>query len=111
MVFDFGKYQNLKLRDVIQNNLSYIIWCVENVDWFVLCENLFENIINIQNKDGMKLDSFEEINLKKLCFLNSINNYSHKIDYWDYDSSTDWLSAAAGTNDLEVMNDVFWNLD
>jgi len=43
-------------------------------------------------------------------------SYSHwdndrDYDNYDYYDNYDWLAEAAGTDDPEVMNDVYWNLD
>ena len=39
---------------------------------------------------------------------NDVYNYDA---YAPYRNDYDWLSEIAGTNDPEVMNDVYWNMD
>ena len=34
--FDFGKYRNKSIREVIAEDPEYIAWCIENVDNFEL---------------------------------------------------------------------------
>lgn len=41
-VFKFGKYKGLKVSDVIEANVSYVRWCLENVKGFELDGSLEE---------------------------------------------------------------------
>ena len=57
-------------------------------------------------KYGYYLD--EEFTPPKSSFKTiSDNNYDNEYYY----NSDDWLKDAAGTDDPETMNDVYWNLD
>lgn len=61
---------------------------------------------------------YYEINDSKYQKLNFTNNNSKETEYyydqyeqWVNDMSENWLEYAAGTDDAETMNDVYWNLD
>ena len=66
----------------------------------------------INERDILEL---EVINLKKmLSFYKNESNNSHNTTqiYEDYrQENMNWLAEAAGTDDPETMNDVYWNLD
>lgn len=32
--FDFGKYKGETIADVVAHDPKYILWAVENIDWF-----------------------------------------------------------------------------
>ena len=34
----FGKHQGKLVKDVIESNASYILWCIESIQWFELDE-------------------------------------------------------------------------
>lgn len=70
------------------------------------------------------LNDTEEINndlLDKIEYNTDKNLLTYKeekqdedyddYDYENYNSSNNWLRDAAGTDDPETMNDVYWNLD
>jgi len=35
-IFTFGKHKDEYIRDVLETDPSYIIWCADNIDWFDL---------------------------------------------------------------------------
>ncbi|MEY8867924.1 hypothetical protein AB9K24_00355 [Meridianimaribacter flavus] len=93
-----------------------------------------ENIINLNREkfekiNKVKYDSENQFYLPNLTESELMNEFGHYLDedhieqevvdfdnyqyqhddyYYDPD---DWLRDAAGTDDPEVMNDVYWNLD
>lgn len=60
------------------------------------------------------------LNVKKEIVLANLGYYTRftierhedfKKSYYNYYDSSNWLADASGTDDPEVMNDVYWNLD
>jgi hypothetical protein len=33
-ILTFGKYKGWKVDDIAAENPGYLIWCIENIDWF-----------------------------------------------------------------------------
>lgn len=62
--FSFGKYKGNTVEDVIHDNYEYIIWLLDNVEWFKVSEEVYDVLI------------------KKV-------NESHEHDYFDYRALTD----------------------
>ena len=134
-VLNFGIHKGKAIRELIaQNEYSYLLWCLKNHDKVCFTEEVFDEIkinniasnellISILDGDTNKAKILEErdvlklevINLKKmLSFYKNESNNSHNTTeiYEDYEQeNTNWLAEAAGTDDPETMNDVYWNLD
>ena len=36
--FDFGKYKGRIIDDILKHNPGYVVWCIENIEWFRLSE-------------------------------------------------------------------------
>ena len=132
--FDFGKYKGLILKDVYETSPNYIHWCLSKVEWFCLTEDAFENLSivkqyteasgrfailgnSIYKKRMDELQPFFDLLLQqhteKTEKLHSQNSRSQDFFNYDYreESYDNWLEEAAGTDDPETMNDVYWNLD
>jgi hypothetical protein len=87
--------------------------------------NRFEVIIERELFDEIKENTELELNVVKEIILVNLGYYTKftiekHIEYQDnndYDynynayNSSNWLADSAGTDDPEVMNDVYWNLD
>ncbi|MGL5236067.1 MAG: hypothetical protein ACRC8Z_15185 [Empedobacter falsenii] len=130
---DFGKHKGSTLEFVLKSDSEYLRWCIENVKWFIIDHDLIKSIIEphykiesiIASINESTQPSFEEIiskyyeiNDSKYQKLNFTNNNSKETEYyydqheqWVNDMSENWLEYAAGTDDAETMNDVYWNLD
>ena len=128
---DFGKYNGNSIEYVLETNPLYIKWCVENIKWFVFDEELLKealkancrlNIIVNDSDNNVKLEDPTlitlEINDNKLKKYRSLQDSFDETDSdddfhddWINDMPDNWLSYAAGTDDPETMNDVYWNLD
>lgn len=128
---DFGKYNGNSIEYVLETNPLYIKWCVENIKWFVFDEELLKealkancrlNIIVNDSDNNVKLEDPTlitlEINDNKLKKYKSLQDSFDETDSdddfhddWINDMQDNWLSYAAGTDDPETMNDVYWNLD
>lgn len=65
----------------------------KSIKWFS------KNIKDKINKQGIDFEDFRQ--------ENKYSNYSNSYEYDD----SNWLADAAGTDDPEIMNDVYWNLD
>lgn len=62
--FSFGKYKGSTVEDVLHDNYEYIIWLLDNVEWFKVSEEVYEILTK-------KVDE------------------SHEHDYFDYRYLTD----------------------
>lgn len=123
---DFGKYSGKLLTELIKINPSYLKWCVKNVSWFVIPDSilqiLFEGIPSKENRSiflvAEPIDSYKRINDVKLSvwYTQNANRHNRFDDSDVYNEEfmypkDHWLIDAAGTDDPEVMNDVYWNID
>ena len=45
-IFTFGQYKGLSVSDVLHNDSRYILWCHDNIDWFILSDQLYDRLIN-----------------------------------------------------------------
>lgn len=125
-VFDFGKFKGQTLKLVDEQLPSYIFWCIQTIDWFCVDKEIFNNLSiviryrYIVQKHVLIIDpsirkvirDYEEqlelianLNSKKLLRIDSKPKEYHR------QQNKNWLSDAAGTDDDETMNDVYWNLD
>lgn len=131
--FDFGKYKGDTLNGILNTDPEYLKWCVDNVDWFCveeeILDEIFYNHTNIMITDewiielndclldkikiisrtinSNKLEKFDKIILHEY----NDNDCNYDRDDWMDDMRDNWLAYAAGTDDLETMNEVYWNLD
>ena len=79
------------------NGESFIFVNVKSIKWLPT---------EIKNKIKSQNIEFEELNTKYQERDFKENNYPE-----DRYNESNWLEDAAGTNDPETMNDVYWNLD
>lgn len=47
-ILDFGKYKGFTLDLIISTDPNYIIWCVENVEWFNFDSEKYEQLCKSQ---------------------------------------------------------------
>lgn len=113
---------------------GYIIWAIKEHKDFVIDPNIIENTFICNNLKSFKIykenglllyepiiESTEfkfnedviEINNVKINNLNNMYEQDDSSDCYQDRSyeSNNWLEDAAGSNDPEDMNDVYWNLD
>lgn len=119
--FDFGSNGGKTIAEILSINEEYIQWCIINVDWFCISDECFSKFFllelsKISSYYKNKVDSLREINDRKITECIKLASYEEKYsseyEYDDYYNNNDnWLIDAAGCDDPEVMNDVYWNLD
>lgn len=51
-VFRKGKYKGKTVLEVIQNNLNYILWCIEHISDFTVKDETFYEIIELSRLMG-----------------------------------------------------------
>ena len=62
-IFTFGKHKDEYIRDVLETDPSYIIWCNDNINWFeveaFICDIALEKIAenNQGSSDGYMWDN------------------------------------------------------
>ncbi len=115
-IFDFGKFYGYSVRRVLEMNFNYVFWCIQHVDWFSLTESSFDQLstlfCNPYNQEDTYFKAVKRDNLNKCWILDArrtVVQDSYEDDWQRY--SDEWLVDAAGTDDPEMMNDVYWNLD
>ena len=111
--FNFGKHKGETLTTVANEEPTYIWWCIENVDWFVISEDYYLDLMitfsldkNIQrriNKTGdellehlikISLDIFQEkydnvtSNIENHVSLRNEPIYNEPYDYSESDLYT-----------------------
>lgn len=119
--FDFGSNRGKTIAEILSINEEYIQWCIINVDWFCISDECFSKFFLLELSEistyyKNKVDSLREINERKIaeCIRlasyeeNDLSEYGCDDSYYNSDN---WLIDAAGCDDPEVMNDVYWNLD
>ena len=52
--FHFGKYKGEILKDVLEEDPNYIIWCSDSIDWFDLDTDVYDMA---SEKDANKEDA------------------------------------------------------
>lgn len=133
----FGKHRNKSIRQLIEEKeYSYLIqFLLRKTNKACFTEEVFneikhkdvpkatlEDFIEIKDKTQITqivnerdLLKLEVINLKKMLSYyknKDTKSYSKSEIHQDYEQeNTNWLAEAAGTDDPETMNDVYWNLD
>jgi hypothetical protein len=70
----------------------------------VLLKNINLRFWGKINEMHEKFETTERVKPRRNYYF---NNYSH----YDNNENYNWLEEAAGTDNTEVMNDVYWNLD
>ncbi|WP_091147521.1 exodeoxyribonuclease X C-terminal domain-containing protein [Flavobacterium caeni] len=135
--FEFGKFKGETLKSISEHNMNYIHWCLKNVEWFCVKDEIFENITLVKEYKFLEkkfknstIQKYELEILEKLkLFYESLlkihndkteqfelqvareTEYEEEYDDSDHYNYDNWLSDAAGTDDPETMRDVYWNLD
>ena len=87
-ILDFGKYRGIELKDVLTSHPSYLKWCVDTIEWFIvmpeILEEIFQNhsIIKLINHDFVEVNDYlplesreeahasEQMDFLNLCFKN-----------------------------------------
>ncbi len=79
------------------NGEDFVFVNIKSIKWFPT---------EIKNKIKFQNIEFEELNTKY-----EAREFQENHFYEDRYDENNWLEDAAGTNDPETMNDVYWNLD
>lgn len=106
--FSFGKYQGKSVRQIIELQLSYLNWCALNLEHFYMSENVIEEVRKLKPNFSFSEKELQSLNTKygKWKEKRTIKRFNREDR-----NSSNWLEDAAGTDDPETMNDVYWNLD
>lgn len=116
-LFDFGQCFGKTILEVFNTSPSYVEWCFKNVDTFCISDEIFKKlpiVIYLQNDKQNKIHLIKLENLhstKKNKFKNITAEFFKESKSHADNKDYDWLKEAAGTDDPEIMNDVYWNLD
>jgi hypothetical protein len=56
-IINFGLYKGQKtIKDILQDNPSYILWCIANVSWFEVSDSLRKMAIDAEIAKGYEED-------------------------------------------------------
>ena len=55
-VFTFGKHKNRSIRDVIDDDANYVLWCHDNIEWFKLSEGDYDKVDLEADRQGNQGD-------------------------------------------------------
>ena len=77
-VLDFGQYKEETIKEVFEKNLSYILWCIEKIDYFYVDDDIYEKIMNLCS---LPFSEFSEIIGIQFVFPDEerINKYIENI--------------------------------
>lgn len=83
-IINFGKYKGYSFSDIIELQPNYIIWCLKNIEWFCLSDELFNIVIEykviekeaiikllVENNEN-EMNEIEKNSKKELFELNEI---------------------------------------
>jgi len=77
-VFTFGKHKGKVLRDVLNEEPSYVWWCIRKFEWFVVSDQLFQIAKNL----GCYQPNPPK---RKEYFANPFEEMGHDADHqWEY---------------------------
>lgn len=51
---DFGKYKGMTIKEVIDDDPEYLVWCLDNVNFFDVSENVLQLIENAQIENDFR---------------------------------------------------------
>lgn len=61
--FSFGKHNGRTIEQVMSNNASYIAWCIQNIDFFLIDLELLESYVDKYNHFLNVYNSESKINI------------------------------------------------
>lgn len=114
--FDFGKYNGQTISQVFESNPGYIDWCLENVDFFELCEETIESLKKLNPGFRFSKKALDANNSK----LNYTPNPPDPPDPWEHYGRSYDEYGGGPTGDLsddfidDVLDgepDAYWNID
>lgn len=75
-IMKFGKYKGTKIKDIAQNNFSYITWCMINIDKFYIYDDVCE-FIN-------KIAPISEVLQSKIINYEELESYEESVKEMEY---------------------------
>lgn len=95
-VFDFGKYKNQYVSDVVLNDINYLIWCVLNIKDLVFSKEVIELVLENKNKiyadnnefisifNNEDINTLKDLEFTKIANIIKTNNLKHNFsNYYD----------------------------
>jgi hypothetical protein len=74
-VFDFGKYIESPIKEIVEIDPGYIIWCHENISWFKLKKRDFKNLDKKSRSRKRRINQVRQ-------YLYSYDNYGPYVEYY-----------------------------
>jgi uncharacterized protein (DUF3820 family) len=53
--FTFGKHKGETVKELVQKDPSYLVWCIENFDWFKVSQTFYKMLLEKANKTTMQI--------------------------------------------------------
>ncbi|WKS95818.1 hypothetical protein [Riemerella columbina] len=109
---EFGRYKGKTLLEVAKEDKNYLEWFIEEIDNVSVDGELLNykeiqalgNIHILEDRLSVEEELYED-------FEEDYVNYDWSYDDYRYYSDREMWSDIAGTDDPDVINDVYWNLD
>ena len=122
--FQFGKYKGKPLFSILQEDSSYIYWCVNNIPEFTISEETLSQIRGLL-PSFIITENFEshigEIYRESICYYeNEHDGYFHERDinqptYERYNGSYAQDEMGYSDDDIDTIFDgdplAYWNID
>ena len=120
-IFEFGKYENLSISDVIEIDPSYIKWSMMNVEDFILDDNAIDEI-KLLYPDFIISAEFEKKRQEKISKVLYDFYDDEEPDIYEIEASYERYSGTyaqdvAGLSDEDIDDildgepDAYWNID
>lgn len=131
-ILEFGRYKGKTFTEAMKEDIKYVEWFIREIDNVILTgadTTVFnENIQVILYNRYNEWQGIEEYIEEDDSDSDSDDDYNYDTDYIDeyndrytnyryneysdyYNNEYDMWADIAGTDDPDIINDVYWNLD
>lgn len=119
----FGKHNGKSIQQIIDQNPHYINWCIINLDYFMLENELFENL-KTSNSIKFLEEAIKIQDNKYQSYLEELNKVEEDVLNEDHESSSTYenyngyyAQDIEGYSDQDIDDifdgdpDAYWNID
>jgi hypothetical protein len=83
--FTFGKYEGKTLKDIINDDQSYIDWCINNLEHFYISNDVIEKLKLIKPDFSISEETQNHLNEKYETWENEQDEDYEEDDYYERD--------------------------
>lgn len=58
-VLNFGQFKGFTVREAAEENPQYLLWCIENIDWFDLDVDVYDELVDMLYPPDGEYDDYE----------------------------------------------------